>query len=46
MNFLRELEQGKEFLTEVTEIGHRDHREVPELFSVHSVVPWFDNAND
>ena len=45
MNYLEGLEEGKEFRTEVTKKTHRDHREVPELFSVHSVVQWFDNAN-
>jgi hypothetical protein len=45
MNFLEGLKEGKEFRTEVTEITRRDHREVCELFSVHSVVRSFDNAN-
>ena len=45
MNFWEGLEEGKEFRTEVTEITHRDHKAVPTLFSVHSVVEWFDKAN-
>ena len=45
MNFLEELEEGKEFRTEVAEIKHRDHGEVSEFFSVHSVVKWHDIAN-
>jgi len=32
------LEKSKEFLTEVTETMHRDHGEIPEMFSVYSVV--------
>ena len=39
------LETGKEFLTEVTETTHRDHGEVPEIFSVHSVVKWFEDTD-
>jgi hypothetical protein len=45
MNFLERLEEGEEFRTEHTELTHRDHREVPGLFSVHSVVQWFNNAD-
>jgi hypothetical protein len=45
MNFLEGLEEGKEFRTEVTETTRRDHGEVSEFFSVHSVSRWFDNAN-
>ena len=37
MNFLEGQEEGKEFLTEITEKAHRGHREVTELFSAHSV---------
>jgi len=39
------LEKSKEFLTEVTETTHGDHREVSEIFSVHSVVKWFEDAD-
>ena len=39
------LENGKEFLTEVTERTRRDHREVPEMFSVHSVVKRMENPD-
>ena len=39
------IEGRKEFHTEVTEVRHRDHGEVRELFSVHSVVKWFDNTD-
>jgi hypothetical protein len=38
------LKKGKEFLTEVTETTHRDHGEVPEIFSVRSVVKSFEDA--
>ncbi len=44
MNFLEGLEEGKEFRTKVTEIMRRNHGEIPEFFSVHSVAQWFDNA--
>jgi hypothetical protein len=43
--FPRRLEQSKGFLTEVTETAHRDHGKVPEMFSVHSVVKWFENTD-
>jgi len=39
------MEKGEEFLTEVTETTHRDHGEVPEKFSVHSVVQRFGDTN-
>ena len=45
MNFLEGWRKGKEFLTEVTETTHRDHGEVPEMFSVHSVVQWFEDTD-
>jgi hypothetical protein len=38
-------EKSKEFLTEVTETMPRDHREIPEMFSVNSVVKWFKETN-
>ena len=43
--FLGRLEKSKEFRTEVTETTHRDHGEVPEMFSVHSVVQWFGDTD-
>ncbi|MFZ0962684.1 MAG: hypothetical protein WAO35_17585 [Terriglobia bacterium] len=39
------LEIGKEFLTEVTERTHGDHREVSEFFSVHSVVKQIEKPD-
>ncbi len=45
MDFLVGPHEGKEFHTEVTGLTHRDHREITELFSVHSVVKWLDHAN-
>jgi len=39
------LEKSKEFLTEVTETMHRDHGEIPEMFSVHSVVKRFKDPD-
>ena len=39
------LEKSKGFLTEVTETAHRDHGEVPEMLSVHSVVEWFEDTD-
>jgi hypothetical protein len=38
-------DKGEEFLTEVTVTAHREHREVPEMFSVHSVVQWFGDTD-
>ena len=40
-DFPGRLDKGEEFLTEVTETTHRDHGEVREMFSVHSVVQRF-----
>jgi hypothetical protein len=37
---------SKEFNTEGTELRHRDRGDVPEIFSVHSVLNWFDNAKE
>jgi hypothetical protein len=39
--FSGRLEKSKEFLTEATETMHRDHGEISEMFSVHSVVKEF-----
>jgi hypothetical protein len=39
------LEKSKEYLTEVTETTHGDHGEVPAMFSVHSVVKWFEDTD-
>jgi len=39
------LEKSKEFLTEVAETMHRGHGEVPEMFSVCSVVGWFKDTD-
>ena len=39
------FEESKEFLTEVTETMHRDHGEVPEMFSVYSVAKCFKDAD-
>ena len=44
-DFPGRLEKGKEFLTEVTETTHGDHGEVPAMFSVHSVVRWFEDTD-
>jgi hypothetical protein len=43
MNFLEG--KSKEFLTEVTETPHRNHGEVPVMFSVHSEVQRFENTD-
>jgi hypothetical protein len=45
MNFLEELKEDKEFRTEFAELKHRDRREVPDWFSVHSVLRGFDITN-
>jgi hypothetical protein len=37
--------ESKEFNTEGTEFRHRDHGEVFEIFSVHSVPNGSENAN-
>jgi hypothetical protein len=53
MNFLEVLEESKEFrtghkefLTELTEKTHGDHREVLQIFSVHYVVPSVTSARN
>ena len=37
--------ESKEFHPEGTELRHRDRGEVPEVFSVYSVLHGLDNAN-
>jgi len=44
-DFPGRLDKGEEFLTEVTETTHRDHGEVREMFSVHSVVQRFGDTD-
>lgn len=39
--FSGRLEKSEEFLTEDTETMHRDHGEISEMLSVHSVVKEF-----
>jgi uncharacterized protein (UPF0335 family) len=44
--FLRAIEEEKEFRTEVTEIRHRDHGRGFETLSVLSVIKWLGNSKD
>jgi hypothetical protein len=45
MNFMERPLESKEFHSEGTELRHRDRGDVPEIFSLHSVLNGFDNAN-
>jgi len=41
----QDRECTKDFLTEVAETMHGDHGEIPETFSVHSVVKSFKDTD-
>ncbi len=37
--------ERRRFHAEATEFKHREHGDVSANFSVHSVIPWWDDSN-
>ncbi len=45
MIFLEGWRKAKNFSQRSQRQTHRDHGEVPEMFSVHSVARWFGDSD-